>query len=102
MIWASRAAARLAGTRPESAIFAGLQVAGVLDDSFPDFERQIQPGETGVPLFEMFDDAQGMEVVVESIAEALHLPIEFFFAGMREGRVADVVRQARKPPPNPR
>jgi hypothetical protein len=31
--------------------------------------------------------------MVEAVAETLHLPVQFFFAGVREGRMADVVRE---------
>jgi hypothetical protein len=34
-----------------------------------------------------------VQVVIEAVAEALHLPVQLFFAGMRKGRMADVVRE---------
>ncbi len=71
--------------------FAGGEVAGVFDDAFADFESEIEAGEAGVAGFEAFDDAEAVEIMIEGFAEALHLAAQFVFAGMGEGRVADVV-----------
>src|SRR5690349_25064633 len=37
----------------------------MLEHTFPAFEREIQAGELGVALFELVDDSQGLEVVLE-------------------------------------
>ena len=68
----------------------------MLHDAFAHFERQVQPGKAGVALLEALHDAQSVQVVVEAVAEALHLAVEFFFAGVREGRMADVVDQRQR------
>lgn len=70
---------------------AGFDFAGMLDDSFPHLEGEVQAGETGITLFETLHDAEGVNVVIEDIAEALHLAVEFLLAGVAEGRVAEVV-----------
>jgi hypothetical protein len=36
--------------------FSRPEVAGMFDDALADFEREIQPGESGVALFELLDD----------------------------------------------
>ncbi len=73
--------------------FAGLEIARMLGNAFAHFEGQVQAGEAGVALLEFFDDAQGVNIVIEVGAEAGHLAVEFLLAGMGEGRMADVVRQ---------
>ncbi len=65
----------------------------MLGDAFADFEGKIQAGEAGVALLEIFDDADGVQVVIEACAEALHLGVEGVFAGMGKGRMPDVVGQ---------
>jgi hypothetical protein len=45
-------------------VFGGV-IVRVFDDAFADFEGEIQAAEGGVALFEIFDDAQGVQVVVE-------------------------------------
>jgi len=37
----------------------------MLDDAFADFESQVESAKGGVALFEVGDDAQGVQVVVE-------------------------------------
>ena len=37
-----------------------------------------------------------MQVVIEALAETPHLAIQLLFAGVREGRMADVVRQRQR------
>src|ERR1017187_4734192 len=68
-------------------------IMGVLDDAFADFEGEVQAAEGGVALFEIFDDAEGVQVVVEEEAVLAHGGVEGLFSGMAEGRVADVVDQ---------
>jgi hypothetical protein len=45
----------------------------------------------GVALLEVLDDAERVEVVVEAEAVALEAAVEGAFAGVAEGRMADVV-----------
>ncbi len=71
-------------------------IVRVLDDAFADFEGEVQAAEGGVALFEIFDDAQGVQVVVEGQAVLRHGGVESFFSGMAEGRMADVVNQGER------
>ena len=70
-------------------------VVRVFDDAFADFEGQVQAAEGGVALFEIFDDAEGVQVVVEDEAVLAHGGVESFFTGVAEGWVADVVDQSQ-------
>ena len=65
----------------------------MLHDALAHFEGQVQSGEARVAVFEGLDDAQGVKIVIEALAEAAHLAVQFVFAGMREGRMADVVAE---------
>ena len=69
----------------------GAVIAGVLDDAFTDGEGEIEAAIGRMALFEVRDDAQGVEVVVEVETIVLEFGIEGFFSGVAEGRVADVV-----------
>ena len=65
----------------------------MLDDAFADLEGQVQSGKPGVALLEALHNAQRVQVVVEAVAEALHLAVQRLLAGMRERRMADIVGQ---------
>src|SRR3954466_9801744 len=43
-------------------------IAGVLDDPFANWEGQVKTQKLGIAQFEMFHDAQGVQVVVEDVA----------------------------------
>ena len=77
----------------EFGVLVGAVVAGVLDDAFADAEGEVEAAVGGVALLEVLDDAEGVEVVVEAAAVALEALVEGAFAGVAEGRVADVVDQ---------
>ncbi len=68
----------------------------MLDHALAHLEGQVQAGEAGVALLEILDNPQGVQVMVETFAEALHLPVELFFAGVRERRMADIVSQGQR------
>ena len=72
---------------------ASFEIARVFDDSFADFEAQIQSGKAGVALFEAFDNPQGVQVVVESLAEPLHFAVQRLLSGVGERRVPDIMGQ---------
>jgi hypothetical protein len=63
----------------------------VFDDAFAHRERQVQSSVRGIPLLEVLDDAQRMQIVVEPQAVLLEAAVERTLAGVAEGRVADVV-----------
>ena len=67
----------------------------MLDDAFAHFKSKIQSAESGVAQLEIFDDAQGMQVVIEEKAVLAHGGVERLFAGVPKGRVADVVDQGQ-------
>ena len=54
---------------------------------------RLRPRKAGVALLEPGDDAQGVQVVVEAQAMDLQARVESLFAGVAEGRMADVVDQ---------
>ena len=57
---------------------------------------RLSPGESRIVVFELFDDAQRMQVVIESRLKAAHLAVEFLLAGVRERRMADVMHQGQR------
>src|SRR5579863_5408899 len=71
-------------------------VMGVFDDAFAHFESQVEAAEGGVALLEILDDAEGVEVVVEEKAVGAHGGVERLFAGVAEGRMAEVVDQGER------
>src|SRR3990167_1476533 len=68
----------------------------MLDDALAHFKREVEPGEGGVALLEALDDAQGVEVVVKLVAAGAHQLVELVFAGVAEGRVADVMHERQR------
>ncbi len=66
----------------------------MLDDAFANFEGQVEPAECGVAQFEVFYNAQRVQVVIKEVAVRPHRDVERFFAGMAERRMADVVNQS--------
>ena len=65
----------------------------MLEDAFAGLEGEVQPVERGVALLELVDHAQGLQVVLEAAVLA-HAFVERILAGVAEGRVAEVVREA--------
>ena len=65
----------------------------MFDDAFADFESEVQAGIFEIALFELFDDVERVEIVVEAVAVFAHALVELLFAGVTEGRVADIVDQ---------
>ncbi len=68
----------------------------MLDDAFANFKRKIQAGEIEIALLELFDDAQRVQIVVETAAVRAHQFVQLAFAGMAEGRMADVVDESER------
>src|SRR6202035_984625 len=71
--------------------FAGLKVARMFGHAFTHLEGQIQAREASVALLEFLDDSERMNVVIEPLAEAAHLPVQLLFSGVSKRRMADVV-----------
>jgi len=65
----------------------------VLDYAFTDGGGEVESAEGGVALFKPGDNAEGVQIVVEAEAVSAEGVIEGFFAGVPEGRMADVVDQ---------
>ena len=63
----------------------GIVVVGMLDDAFADFEGEVQAAEGGVALFEIFDNAEGVKIVVEGQALLCHGGVESFFPAWPKG-----------------
>ncbi len=75
----------------EQRVLMGFVVAGVLDDAFADAKGEVEAAVSGVALLEVLADAESVKVVVEAQAVLLQALVEGAFAGVAEGRVADVV-----------
>ena len=65
----------------------------MFDDAFAHGEGQVEPPKGCVALFKPGDNPQGVQVVVEAQAMRPERVVESLFAGVAEGRVADVVGQ---------
>src|SRR5258708_24590855 len=77
----------------QNRILAFFEIARMFRDAFPDLKSQIQSWKARIAMLERFDDTQCMQIVIEAVAEAPHLAIQFFFAGVGEGRMAHVMAQ---------
>ena len=73
--------------------FQGRIIARMLDDAFANLESKIEAGIIEIAMFELLDDAQGVEIVIEATPVGAHHLVEFALAGMAERGVADVVDQ---------
>ena len=71
-------------------------VPGVLDDALAHAEGEIESRVGGVALFEVLDDAQRVQVVVEAQAVLAHAGVEGAFAGVAERRMTDVMDQRQR------
>ena len=80
----------------ELGMFRGGIVAGMFDDSFADFESEIEAGKIQVALLKMFDDVKRVEIVIEALAEFAEAQVELLFSGVAEGRMADVVDERER------
>ena len=68
----------------------------MLDDPFAHAEGEIQAAKGGITNFEIFDDAQSVQVVIEAQAKLPHGFVQRPLAGMTEGWVPDVVHQRQR------
>ena len=64
----------------------------VLENAFAAFERQVQPRELRIALFELIHDAQRLQVVLEAAVLA-HACVQRILPRMTERRVAQIVRE---------
>src|SRR6202041_1800853 len=68
----------------------------MLDDPFANFEGEVQSAEGGVALLEIFNDSQGVQIVIETEAVGAHGGVEGLLAGVAEGGMADVMHQSER------
>ena len=68
----------------------------MLDDALADLKGEVQPGKIEVALFELIDDAQGMQIVIEMAAVRAHQLVELSLAGVTKRRMADVVDERKR------
>ena len=71
--WSSRYSASSGCSR-------GAVIVRVFDDALADFEGQIQSAERGVALLEIFDDAQGVEIVIEATSRGARMAASSAFS----------------------
>jgi hypothetical protein len=65
----------------------------VFHDSFPNLEREIQSAKRSIPLFEILNYPQRVQIVVEEKSVLTHESIKCFLARVSKWRMADVMRQ---------
>src|SRR5438270_479742 len=63
----------------------------MLDNAFAHLKCEIQAGEAGVAVLEMLHNSERMEVVIEALSKAAHLPVQLLFSGVGEWRMTDIV-----------
>src|SRR5208282_4949461 len=71
-------------------------IVRMLDDAFTNLEGQIESAESGVAQFEVLDDTQRVQVVVEERAVLAHGDVQRLFASVSEWRMADVMHQGER------
>src|SRR5258707_905980 len=75
----------------------GSVIVRVFDDALADFERQIQTAESGITQFEIFDDSERVQIVIEGKPVLARGGVERFFSRVAKRRVAE----EKKPSPPP-
>ena len=68
----------------------------VLDDALADFEGQVQSAKSSVAEFEVFDNAQRVQVVIERKPVLAHGGVERLFSRVAERRMAEIVHQCER------
>ena len=68
----------------------------MLDDALANFKGEIQTPKIEVPLLELFDDPQRMQIVIETAALFAHQFVKFAFAGVAEWRMTDVMDKSER------
>src|ERR1700730_7072929 len=71
-------------------------IVRVLDGAFADFTCQSQPAESGVTQFEVFDNAERVQIVIKRKPVLAHGGVERFFSRVAERRMAEVVNQRER------
>src|SRR5208282_5375115 len=68
----------------------------MLDDSLTHLKGEIQSRKIEIPLLELLDDPQRVQIVVEAVAMLPHTCVELPFSGVPEWRMADVVDEGKR------
>src|SRR6266850_1324960 len=71
-------------------------VARMLDDALANFKSEIQPWKIEIAVFELLNDAQRVQIVIEKTAVRAHQLVELSLTGMAEWRMADVVDESER------
>src|ERR1700677_2154723 len=66
-------------------------IVRVLDDAFTDFESEIQSAERRITKFEVFDNAERVQIVIEGKSVLTHSRVERIFSRVSEWRMAEIV-----------
>src|SRR5690606_17319417 len=75
---------------------AGMLDGTMLENAFTCFKTQVQAIECGIPLFQLVDDPQALQIMFETTGprrQFTHAGIELVLPGMSERRVSQVVSQ---------
>src|ERR1035437_2759132 len=71
-------------------------IVRMLNDALAHFEGKIQPAKRRVTEFEVFDNAERVQVVIEREPVLTHGGVERLFSGVAERRMAEVVNQGQR------
>lgn len=75
----------------EQRVLAGLEITRMLNDSFPNFECEIESGKPRIALLESLNNSQRVKIVIEAVVKAAHLSIEFAFTSVAKRRMPDIM-----------
>ena len=68
----------------------------MFNDTFADLKSEIEPREIEIALFEFFDNAKRVQVVIEVAAAFAHQFVQLALACMAERRMTDVVDKRQR------
>ena len=71
-------------------------VVRMFDDPFAHFEREVQPAERSITEFEVFHDAQYVQLWSNESPCPAQWRVAGLFSGMPEGRMPDVVDESQR------
>ena len=77
-------------------VFRSGVIVRVLDNAFANFKSQIQTGKIEIGTFELLDDAERLQVVIEPRAVCTHQFIQLLFAGVAERRMPYVMDKGER------
>src|SRR5208282_6639630 len=80
----------------ELGMVLGTVIVRMLDDALADFKRKIQSAKSGVADFEVLDNPERVQVVIERKPVLAHGRIERLFSGVAKRRMPKVVHQRER------